>query len=95
MQGFATDKLPGCKVVQVALTYAATIHTIRVTGDFFVHPEEGLELLERTLIGRSLQTSDLDLVSYLKQAITKHHLQLVGITPEAIVTLVRRACSGE
>lgn len=94
MEGFAADKLPGCKVVQVAVTYAGTLHTVRITGDFFIHPEEGLDMLERTLVGRSLQTSDIDLVAYLKQTITKNQLQLVGITPEAIVTLVRRACNG-
>ena len=35
------------------------IHSIKITGDFFVHPEEAIEQLEQGLCGVKLEKEDL------------------------------------
>ena len=42
------------KLVQISLSYDEKnheIHSIKITGDFFLYPEDSLELLETNLIG--------------------------------------------
>lgn len=46
------------KLIRVFLEYdehSKTIHAIRITGDFFVYPEDSIEKLERSLIGSMLE----------------------------------------
>jgi len=50
------------KIVKVKLAYkkeSELIHSIRITGDFFVHPEEVIEQLEQGLCGVKLEKEDL------------------------------------
>ncbi len=50
------------KIVKIKLTYkqkSQVIHSIRITGDFFVHPEEVIEELEQELCGVKLEKEDL------------------------------------
>jgi len=50
------------KIVKIKLTYkqeSQLIHSIRITGDFFVHPEEVIEELEQGLCGVKLEKEDL------------------------------------
>ena len=50
------------KIVKIKLTYkqkSQLIHSIRITGDFFVHPEETIEQLEQGLCGVKLEKEDL------------------------------------
>lgn len=45
------------KLIRVFLRYDEdhnTIHSISITGDFFIHPEEALERLEADLVGAKL-----------------------------------------
>ena len=35
------------------------INSLQITGDFFIHPEEALEEIERTLIGSTTKESEL------------------------------------
>ncbi len=42
------------KLIQISLSYEEKnheIHSIKITGDFFLYPEDSLELLETNLIG--------------------------------------------
>ncbi len=50
------------KIVKIKLAYkqeSHLIHSIRITGDFFVHPEEAIEQLEQGLCGVKLEKEDL------------------------------------
>jgi len=50
------------KIVKIKLAYyqeSQLIHSIRITGDFFVHPEEVIEELEQGLCGVKLEREDL------------------------------------
>jgi len=50
------------KIVKIKLAYkqeSQLIHSIMITGDFFVHPEETIEQLEQGLCGVKLEKEDL------------------------------------
>ncbi len=50
------------KIVKIKLAYkqeSQLIHSIKITGDFFVHPEEAIEQLEKELCGIKLEKKDL------------------------------------
>ena len=54
MQGKSITKVPGGKLLKIFLDYDDKINKIKITGDFFLHPEESLEKLEEYLIGLKL-----------------------------------------
>ncbi|MBN1873227.1 MAG: biotin--protein ligase [Anaerolineae bacterium] len=52
----ADYKVKGGKLLRVRLNVdAGMIRTVRITGDFFMHPEDALETLEHSLIGIPFQ----------------------------------------
>jgi len=56
-----TSKLE--KLVKISLEYDArsqNIHSIKITGDFFIHPEETIEKLESGLCGTKLDRESLE-----------------------------------
>ena len=91
MQGYAAEK--DGKVVQVSVDYGNVINSVKITGDFFIHPEEGVIELEEALKGFDLSNPDEKMLEVIKKA-TKE-MQLVGIRPETLVNLIRRATCGE
>ena len=63
MTGFlsADYKVRGGKLLRVRLQVDedTCIAEIRITGDFFMHPEEALEMLEQALLGAPLTPEGL------------------------------------
>ncbi len=50
------------KIVKINLSYkqeSQVIHSIKITGDFFIHPEEVIEELEQELCGIKLEREEL------------------------------------
>ena len=50
------------KLIKISLEYAEDtkiIHSIRITGDFFLYPEETLDEIERKLIGTKIDSSSI------------------------------------
>jgi hypothetical protein len=51
------------KLIKVSLEYdedSKTIHSITITGDFFLYPEESLDALEAGLIGTKLEKYSIE-----------------------------------
>ena len=58
--GNAVYKVPGGKLIKISLVEDnGRIQDLKITGDFFLHPEDFIESLERALIGKLLQTTKL------------------------------------
>ncbi|RLG69865.1 MAG: hypothetical protein DRO11_07085 [Methanobacteriota archaeon] len=76
-------KVPGGKLLRVELSVEKnTIKGVKITGDFFMYPEESISLLESTLVG----------VPYRKDAIRKKleeffkgGVHLIGATPKDLL----------
>ncbi len=55
MERSVIRKVKGGKLVKVTVvSEGGRIAAVSITGDFFAHPEEGLELVERELIGAAI-----------------------------------------
>jgi len=75
------------KIVKIELAYkqeSQLIHSIKITGDFFLHPEETIDQLEQGLCGVKLEKDDL-----------KNKIQLVlkdseffGFTIDSLVDII-------
>ncbi|MCW4026171.1 MAG: hypothetical protein NWE76_01645 [Candidatus Bathyarchaeota archaeon] len=79
--GRAKYKVQGGKLIKVQLEKSGNaIRKIKIMGDFFLHPEELIEELERTLEGRPLDEADL--IKHIKTLVEKNEATLLGASPE-------------
>ena len=70
----------------------STIRGVKITGDFFIYPEDFLEEIERCLKGVKLGEGLKEEAKIRIKALTKgSNAQLVGISPEGIAEAVARA----
>ncbi|MEM3055350.1 MAG: lipoate protein ligase C-terminal domain-containing protein [Candidatus Bathyarchaeia archaeon] len=79
--GKAEYKVEGGKLVkaQVAMD-GDKIRKVKITGDFFLHPEEVLEELEEALVGSLLDESSL--ARLIKGVASRKNATLLGVSPE-------------
>jgi len=84
-------KIPHGKLVKITLEYdpqTNLIQKVNITGDFFIHPEDGLELLE-TSIQDTFFSHDV-IIKRLDETVTAHHLTLIGVTTEGLTEGILR-----
>ena len=56
------------------------ILNVKITGDFFLHPEELIEDLEKALVGSPL--NEAELTKIIKGIIKERKAVLLGVSPE-------------
>ena len=79
--GKAQTKVEAGKLVKVQLrSEGDKIKEVRITGDFFLHPEELIDELEKTLVGSMLNEGFL--THCIKIFLKKHKAVLLGAAPE-------------
>jgi lipoate-protein ligase A len=79
-----TKKCQGGKLVKVAVgTTNGTIENVRITGDFFTHPEGVIEELERKLVGlKRIEVGD----AVMKELGTG--TLVIGFNPEELIAMI-------
>ena len=50
MKGSATRKVPGGKLVKAQVEYGYILEHVKITGDFFLHPEEAINDIENAVL---------------------------------------------
>ena len=79
--GKAIYKVKGGKMIKIQLALEnKKIKDLRITGDFFLHPEETIEDIEKALRGCSLSKEEL--VRIIKETLTSRRAVLLGASPE-------------
>ena len=91
MNGFAEHKVSGGKLVQAMVRFDLVIHSVRFSGDFFLHPEETLAFLEESLKNQALPASEPLLEKLLTLSLDKNHACLVGASPVDFAKVVLEA----
>ena len=77
----AEYKVQGGKLIRIQLgVQADRISQIKITGDFFMHPEELIDELEKTLIGETLDKQNL--IRCIAAFMEKNGVVLLGALPE-------------
>ncbi len=80
-------KVEGGKLVKILLsTKAGKIEKIKITGDFFMHPEPFIEDLENALLGLSLDEEDLAV--FIRDLFEKERVVLLGASPEDLARCI-------
>ncbi|QNO37389.1 lipoate--protein ligase family protein [Protaetiibacter sp. SSC-01] len=84
-------KVPGGKLVVVDLDVAdGRLANVRLSGDFFLEPDDALPLIDAALTGLPAD-ADGKTISAAVQAALPEGAVLLGFSPDAIATAVRRA----
>ena len=51
----AVYKVPDGKMIRIEMDYTDKIEHINISGDFFLHPEDGIDKIEKALVGVELK----------------------------------------
>jgi lipoate-protein ligase A len=89
----AEYKVPQGKLIRVDYTLEnGKISRIKITGDFFLYPEESIEELENRLKG--LKIEELELERVIQDFFKKGYV-LIGAEPKDFVTVILKALKVE
>jgi len=80
MMGNSVFKVPGGKLVKISLDFdegTNKINKIKIKGDFFVHPEESIEKLEKELTSAELAEDKLS--GRIGDFFRKNKVELFGV----------------
>ncbi len=80
-------KIPNGKLIKIMLSYNVKnkkILGLQITGDFFVYPEEAIEIIENKLINTALNETTLK--DMIKNIINENNIKFIGLNSEGLVT---------
>src|SRR6185436_8844546 len=84
-------KVPGGKLVVVDLEERdGRIADFHLAGDFFLEPDDALEAIDAAVTGLPVEADVTTIAAAVRSALPEG-AQLLGFTPEAVGTAVRRA----
>ncbi len=90
----AEYKVPGGKLVVVDLELEhQSIVSCRLAGDFFLEPDDALELINAAIVGLS-STSSAEAIAHAVRLSLPSDAVMMGFSPEAVGTVIRRAITG-
>ena len=95
LHGSARMKVPGGKMLEVKLEFNGTIKSIQILGDFFLYPDTLLQEIESRLVGTGTEESEENIRMRISELVGSKNATMVGITPEAIASAVKRAMGNE
>ena len=83
------QKVKEGKLVKVDLEYDEVITGVKITGDFFMHPEETLEEIEKGLLGLKRDATDQTIAHRIREIMEVHDTQMVGLGPESLAKIIK------
>jgi len=90
-----SEKVAGGKLVRLELEHdGSRITQAKITGDFFMHPEDSIVELENTLVGMDMNASEAEITAKLSSVINSNSIELVGFSAETIARLAKSAMAG-
>jgi len=90
MEGKSIYKIPDGKLLKIFLQFENNkINSIKITGDFFLHPEEGIEKIEQELIGVEIENGKI--IEKIDETVKENKIELFGINSEGICRAILMA----
>ncbi|MFB9376780.1 biotin/lipoate A/B protein ligase family protein [Kineococcus gynurae] len=87
-------KVPGGKLVAADVEIdEGRLSRVRISGDFFLEPDEALAAVDAALTGRSADEDAAGLAAAVRQALPAG-ATLLGFSPDSVAIAVRRAVGG-
>ncbi|NJD77350.1 MAG: hypothetical protein FIB08_09690 [Candidatus Methanoperedens sp.] len=87
----SSRKVKEGKIVKVEVDCEDVIKKLRITGDFFLHPEDVLDDIEKTMVGLKKDVSFETLVIKINDIVKNNDARMIGISPESIAEVLREA----
>jgi lipoate-protein ligase A len=87
----AKQKVREGKIVKVEVDYDESINKLKITGDFFLHPEDVLDEIEKSLSGLEKEASVEAIASKIHTIMAAHDARMIGISPESLARVVKEA----
>ncbi|HIE18098.1 TPA: lipoate--protein ligase family protein [Candidatus Bathyarchaeota archaeon] len=88
--GRAVYKVKGGKLIKVQLTSEdKKIKSIKIMGDFFLHPEEVIDDIEQTLEGHLLDEQELSRL--IREVLASKKAVSLGVSPEDFARCIMMA----
>jgi lipoate-protein ligase A len=88
--GSASLKVSGGKLINASVEmHNGSIISIQFTGDFFLHPEELIEVIESSLIGKRLDEDDL--TRTIDDLLQENKGQLIGASSKDFAWVIMEA----
>lgn len=89
MEGESSRKVPGGKLVRARVRFGEDrIESVKLTGDFFLYPEEALDRVEDAIAGKPVDSDHVDLAETVEYALEDAEAELVGIGPDDVAIAV-------
>ncbi len=79
------------KLVKIEVDYDESIRKLKITGDFFLHPEDILEKIENSMLGLKREESMETIASKIHTIVEVHDVQMIGISPESLAQIIKEA----
>ncbi len=86
-----TRKIPGGKLVRLDITFSDQIESAKITGDFFLHPEDTLDDLTAAVRNATLPLDPDGLLSQLDRVLSNHDAQFIGASSKDLVSILQEA----
>ena len=93
--------MPGGKLLRVkietddAAESSAVIHAVQISGDFFLHPEDALPAIEKSLGGLPASSSPEMLAQKIHASLAAQKAAFLGVSAEDIAqTIVEALAAG-
>ncbi len=87
----ASQKVREGKLVKVEVECDGFIKKIKITGDFFLHPEDVLETIEKNILGLGKDAGTEAIASRINEIVEADDVQMIGISTESLALVIREA----
>ncbi len=87
----ASQKVREGKLVKVEVECDEFIRKIKITGDFFLHPEDILEMIEESILGLGKDAGMEEIASRIHEIVEANDVQMIGVSPESLAQVIREA----
>jgi lipoate-protein ligase A len=87
----ASQKVKEGKLVKVEVECDRLIKKIKITGDFFLHPEDVLEMIEKSILGLRKDAGTEEIASKIHEIAEANDVQMIGVSPESLAQVIKEA----
>jgi lipoate-protein ligase A len=91
----AEEKISGGKLVCVEVWADGDrlVSRVRISGDFFLHPEDAIDALESSLVGLPLGSDPKRIEDAIRDSLGKQGAVFIGVAPSDLARLFIKAVS--
>ena len=91
MIAYSSQKVKEGKIVKVEVEFDDFIEKLKITGDFFLHPEDVLDDIEKNMVGLKKDVKFDTLVFKIQAIARARDARMIGISPESVASVIMEA----